>query len=152
MIVNTDIIFRQSNPNGTLAGYSEDNNNNFGFFDSQGILAGKDNLVSGNFSLILGGKNNSVLASNSTILAGSNTTINSAHSGAVVIADSINSQHVSYGPNTLTLDFISGVCIKLNTTISSPNSPGTSGQISFDNNYFYRHNGTNWTRTAMSIW
>lgn len=152
MIVNTDIIFRQSNPDGTLAGYSEDNNNNFGFFDSQGILAGKGNLVSGNFSLILGGQNNSALASNSAILAGSNTTINSAHSGAVVIADSRNSEHLSSGPNTLTLDFSNGVFMKLNTIITSPNSPGTSGQISFDSNYFYRHNGLNWTRTAMSAW
>jgi hypothetical protein len=31
-------------------------------------------------------------------------------------------------------------------------SSGVSGQIAFDNNFFYRHNGINWTRTAMSIW
>jgi hypothetical protein len=34
----------------------------------------------------------------------------------------------------------------------SSNSAGTSGQIAYDNNYHYRHNGTNWTRTAMSSW
>ncbi len=34
----------------------------------------------------------------------------------------------------------------------SSSSPGTSGEIAFDDNYFYRHNGKNWTRTAMSTW
>ena len=34
----------------------------------------------------------------------------------------------------------------------SPNSIGNSGNIAFDDNYFYRHNGVNWTRTAMSTW
>jgi uncharacterized protein (DUF2345 family) len=34
----------------------------------------------------------------------------------------------------------------------SPSSQGTSGEIAFDDNYFYRHNGINWTRTAMSTW
>jgi hypothetical protein len=35
---------------------------------------------------------------------------------------------------------------------STPQSYGVSGQIIYDKNYHYRHNGTNWTRTAMSTW
>jgi hypothetical protein len=42
--------------------------------------------------------------------------------------------------------------LRINNIPTSSSSAGTSGQISFDDNYFYRHNGKNWTRTAMSIW
>lgn len=152
MIINTDIIFRQLNRDGTLAGYAESNNNNYGFFDSQGIFAGNNNTVSGDYAIILAGKNNFARASHSAVLAGINIDIPSTHSGAVFIGDCKQTNRTSPGPNTLTLDFSSGVFIKLNTTITSPNSPGVSGQISFDSNYFYRHNGLNWTRTAMSAW
>jgi len=152
MINNSEIIFRILNPDGTLAGYTEFNNNNYGLFDSQGIFAGKNNTVSGDYAIVLAGSNNSSRASNSTILAGNNVNIPSTHSGAVFIGDYKQTSRTSSGPNTLTLDFSSGVFIKLNTIITSSNSPGTSGQISFDSNYFYRHNGLNWTRTALSTW
>lgn len=42
--------------------------------------------------------------------------------------------------------------IKAGNTPTSAYSPGVSGAVAFDSNYFYRHNGQNWTRTVMAIW
>jgi hypothetical protein len=39
----------------------------------------------------------------------------------------------------------------LNAPVSS-NSPGESGQFSFDSNYFYSHNGITWRRTSLAEW
>jgi len=136
------------------------------------IANGVNNVISGSFyqfpgnigqeavyaSTILNGQNNSIYEKNSSILAGSNSRISLGHIGATIIADSQDRVHNSSGPHTLTLDFVSGTYIKNRTIIqdnsvpSSHTSFGISGQISFDANYFYRHNGSNWTRTAMSIW
>lgn len=46
----------------------------------------------------------------------------------------------------------SNINLQINNIPTSSSSAGISGQISFDDNYFYRHNGKNWTRTAMSTW
>jgi hypothetical protein len=35
---------------------------------------------------------------------------------------------------------------------TNPNSPGTSGQIATDSNYFYSYDGSKWKRTALSEW
>jgi hypothetical protein len=67
--------------------------------------------------------------------------------------------------NTIYLDAINGLNIVtgklilkekeiyanqvLNAPVSS-NSPGESGQFSFDSNYFYSHNGIKWRRTALA--
>lgn len=46
----------------------------------------------------------------------------------------------------------SQICLISTKKPVSPSSQGISGEIAFDDNYFYRHNGKNWTRTAMSTW
>jgi hypothetical protein len=127
------------------------------------ILGGLCNLIAddpliGN-SFIVGGCN-SIYASKSFII-GQNSTI--IHSGAGIISDGRPTisrvEKISQGPYTLTLDFLSGTYIKNRTILQSDSyvpstytSYGVSGQLAFDDNYFYRHNGTNWTRTALSIW
>jgi len=138
------------------------------------IVGGKYNFVSNTTnSSILGGCQNSVVnGSDSFVLGSCNTTtstksfiigqksyIDSDYSGAGIISDGTDRLKISQGPNTLTLDFISGTYIKNRTILethsyvpSTYTSYGVSGQLSFDANYFYRHNGTNWTRTALSIW
>lgn len=37
-------------------------------------------------------------------------------------------------------------------TPTASSTPATSGQVAFDKNYMYRHNGTNWTKIAFSDW
>jgi hypothetical protein len=52
----------------------------------------------------------------------------------------------------LTVDFASGITLKSSAVPVEIYSYGVSGQIAFDKNYLYRHNGDYWTRTAMSTW
>jgi hypothetical protein len=122
------------------------------------ILGGCCNSLSnGCDSFILGSRNTTAAAR--SFIIGQNSTIVSTHSGAGIISDGTNILKTSQGQNTLTLDFISGTYIKNRTILQSDSyvpstytSYGVSGQLAFDPNYFYRHNGTNWTRTALSIW
>lgn len=130
------------------------------------IINGNFNAISGTiaenecsnvilFSNILGGQNNWISSDYSTILGGKCNNV--YHLGSTVIGDGASRVKNSMGACTLSLDFINGTYIKNKVIIntSSPlssNSAGTSGEIAFDNNYFYRHNGINWTRTAMSTW
>lgn len=137
------------------------------------IVNGNCNIISGSFyqvgnigqnavyaSTILNGQCNRIFDTNSSsILAGSNSKICSGHIGATIIADSQVRNHDSSGPHTLTLDFASGTYIKNkiifqgdNYIPSTPTSSGISGQIAYDSNYHYRHNGLKWKRTALSEW
>jgi hypothetical protein len=123
------------------------------------ILGGCCNTINGNFSSILNGDKNSIYSNASSILAGRCVTILSNHSGSTILSDTQSRTHISSGPHTLTLDFASGTYIKNKVIIQDDNqipvnytSFGISGQVAFDKDYLYRHNGTNWTRTAMSIW
>ena len=129
------------------------------------ILGGCSNVINDDptigSSFIVGGCS-SIYASKSFII-GQNSTIVSTHSGAGIISDGRPTfsrvEKISQGQNTLTLDFLSGTYIKNRTILQSDSyvpstytSYGVSGQLAFDPNHFYRHNGTNWTRTALSIW
>jgi hypothetical protein len=123
------------------------------------IGGGTGNAINSSYSTIGGGSDNKVFADYGYIPGGRLSTIISGHTGSAILGDGQNRAHSSSGPHTLTLDFISGTYIKNKAFIqndsyipSSYTSFGVSGQLTFDNNYFYRHNGTNWTRTALSIW
>ena len=121
------------------------------------IGGGSNNWVESFYGFVGGGCNNRVQAPYGYTVGGRNTNI--THSGAAVLGDGENRNHNSSGPNTLTLDFASGVFIKNKTLFQNPyipsaeNSAGTSGEFAFDSNYFYYCRDTNdWVRTALSKW
>lgn len=125
------------------------------------IINGNLNIISGAcMSIISNGRDNSIIKSDySSILAGNRVSISSGHSGSAILSDSQDRVHISSGPHTLTLDFASGIFIKNKTILENSfvpfaeNSPGTSGQFAFDDNYFYYCRKTNdWVRTALSKW
>lgn len=132
-------------------------------YQNASIINGTYNKTSGANSFIAGGSYNSITSSgNYATILGSYASIN--HEGAMILTDSQDRNKVSSGPNTLTLDFASGIYVSggLNSNKfilqnpyipSNENSSGTSGQFAFDNNYFYYCRDTNdWIRTALSKW
>jgi hypothetical protein len=130
------------------------------------ILGGSYNYISGGQNIILGGIcNRAIVTCCSSIIGGNcNTIINNcasivgginnnvSHLGAVLIGDYTFRTKTSAGNHTLSLDFASGILLRSDCVPLVYTSNGYSGQIAYDANYHYRHNGTNWTRTAMSIW
>ena len=123
------------------------------------VVGGWCNYNNGAYSFIGGGTSNEVCANYGYIIGGRCSIVNASHCGAAVFGDSQDRVHNSSGPNTLTLDFASGTYIKNKVIIQNDNqipvnytSFGISGQVAFDKNYLYRHNGDYWTRTAMSTW
>ena len=125
-------------------------------YQNASIINGCYNKTSGANSFIAGGSNNSISADGhyGTIL-GSYASIN--HQGAMILTDSQNRNKLSSGPNTSTLDFISGTYIKNKIIFQGDNyipsrstSFGISGQIAYDSDYHYRHNGSKWKRTALA--
>lgn len=93
------------------------------------IVGGRENRISGQESFIGGGSLNRICggtnsyigggslntvcaASYASILGGRRNIISSGHEGATLISDGQNRIHLSSGPNTLTLDFVSGVYIR----------------------------------------
>jgi hypothetical protein len=172
MIQNNEIIYKGVYDDGSLKSYYEVNNNSFGLANDQGILGGRYNNLSGDYAFIIGGFRNAVSGRYGFSLGGEANVVkanhaftiggklgSAIHSGAGVISDSQTRTHSTSGPNTLTLDFASGTYIKNKVIIQNDNqipvnytSFGISGQVAFDKNYLYRHNGDYWTRTAMSTW
>ena len=141
------------------------------------VGGGSNNCVTSFYGFVGGGCNNRVEAPYGYIVGGRNTNI--THSGAAVLGDGQDRAHNSSGTNTLTLDFINGVYFaqtgifgqinfstrpKVNGTgvllsgeifVTPPtnsNSPGTSGQVATDSNYFYSYDGSKWKRTALAEW
>jgi|688.fasta_scaffold133010_1 hypothetical protein len=74
------------------------------------IAGGSGNYSSGAFSNIFGGLSNQALAPFSNII-GRRSIISGSHSGAMVMSDGQNRDHVSKGEHTLHLDFASGVYV-----------------------------------------
>jgi len=169
--------------NGFIGGGSQNcliGNNNYSIeegnlSDYSAIVGGRENRISGQASFIGGGSlniicggansyigggtSNCVLANYGYIVGGRCSVVQANHPGAAVLGDGQNRPHRSSGPDTLTLDFASGVYIKdriiflTNSYIpSSSSSFGVSGQIATDSNYIYSHNGIKWRRTALSEW
>ena len=74
------------------------------------IAGGSGNYSNGAFSNIFGGLSNQALAPFSNII-GRRSIISGSHSGAMILSDGQNRDHVSKGQHTLHLDFASGVYI-----------------------------------------
>ena len=128
------------------------------------ILGGSSNVITGLFissSTIIGAGSNCINNANNATIIGSNNLILSGHDYATIISDGNYYQEWprtrnSSGPNTLTLDFLSGTYIRNKIIFQNDNyapsnhtSFGISGQISYDKNYLYRHNGDHWTKVQM---
>jgi hypothetical protein len=75
------------------------------------IGQGDGNTADGLYSFIGNGYSNSALADYSYIVGGVCSIIDSNHTGAAILGDSQFREHNSSGPNTLTLDFDSGVYV-----------------------------------------
>ena len=130
------------------------------------ILGGSCNSISGGQNVILGGLCNKITSNCcSSVIGGHCNTITSncasivggfrnnvSHIGAVLIGDYTSRTKTSAANHTLSLDFASGILLRSECVPLTHTSNGYSGQISFDKDYLYRHNGDYWTRTAMSIW
>jgi hypothetical protein len=129
-----------------------------GFTARSAIINGYKNTLYGPSSNIIGSEFSCSSSSAVLILGGRN--ISGAHDYSSIIGDyDFNRRKTTAGELTLSLDFASGTYIKNKVIIQNDSqipvnytSFGISGQIAYDANYHYRHNGTNWTRTAMSIW
>jgi len=119
------------------------------------IIGGRSNVIfqakSDNF--IIGSLGSQILyGSGNFILGGVNSLIStSSMTGAFLIGDASSRTKQSPGSHTFTVDYCN-IILRSQVSPTSPNSPGYSGQLAFEDNYFYRHNGSNWTRTAMSTW
>ena len=74
------------------------------------IIGGRDNCAASSYTSILGGQNNCTFAPYGYV-GGRCAVIQPNHSGAAVLGDGQNRPHLSSGPNTLTLDFASGVYV-----------------------------------------
>jgi hypothetical protein len=74
------------------------------------IAGGSGNYSNGAFSNIFGGLSNQALAPFSNII-GRRSIISGSHSGAMILSDGQNRDHVSKGQDTLHLDFASGVYV-----------------------------------------
>ena len=130
------------------------------------IVGGVLNTISGCLNTILGGSTNYIQGSCNSILAGSQNIIKNSscvtilagykisgiHAGSTIVGDQTNRFKTSDGINMLTIDFASGITLKSSAAPVGIYSYGVSGQVAFDKNYLYRHNGDYWTRTAMSTW
>jgi len=146
-IISNNLIGRAQDALNVIAGGCR----NIIFGGCSSIIGGSNNLITNTIcSSIIAGSNSTITARCATILGGRCTVV--SHTGAFVIADSTSRIKNSPGENTLTLDFASGIIFRSEHIPLTPTSNGYSGQIAYDSNYHYRHNGTNWTRTAMSIW
>jgi hypothetical protein len=128
------------------------------------ILGGSSNIITGLFissSTIIGAGQNCINNANNATIIGSNSLILSGHHYAMIISDGNYYEEWprtrnSSGPNTFTVDFSSGTYIRNKIIFQNDNyapsnhtSFGISGQISYDKNYLYRHNGDNWTKVQM---
>jgi hypothetical protein len=72
-------------------------------------VGGQSNNAQCDFSIVGGGRENCVLADYGYILGGRCAVVQASHSGAAVFGDGQNRAHNSFGPDSLTLDFTSGV-------------------------------------------
>lgn len=79
--------------------------------DYSSILGGQTNCIStdGYHATIGGGLGNCISASYGYIIGGRRSKIQSTHTGAAILGDGEDRNHLSSGPHTLTLDFASGV-------------------------------------------
>ena len=150
---NNSIIGGACNVVGKGLDYTQD-----GFTARSSIIHGYKNKLYGVGSYIVGSEFSCINNDGVSIYGGRN--VSGHHAGSTIIADYDNSrQKVTAAENTLTLDFISGTYIRNKIIFQGDNyipsqstSFGISGQIAYDSNYHYRHDGIKWKRTALAEW
>jgi hypothetical protein len=113
------------------------------------IAGGSGNYSSGAFSNIFGGLSNQALAPFSNII-GRRSIVSGSHSGAMILSDGQNRDHVSKGEHTLHLDFASGVYVN-NVKIEQLGGGGGGGGDIITSKTLYVDSsvGTD-TRTSLS--
>jgi len=131
------------------------------------ILGGDSATIqnTANKSFIVGANAN-ISAPYSYVIGGTSINIPQGHQHSAIISQQVNHKTISSrGPETLLLNFESGVYISDNLNIegslilkstnapSSPDAKGVKGQFAIDDNYMYYCNRDNhWVRTAFSEW
>lgn len=83
------------------------------------VLGSNNTIYSGNYAISLGNSNISNSGSHYSLAAGRRAIISGNHSGAGVLADSQNRDHVSKGVDSLFLDYASGTYATKSITIAS---------------------------------
>jgi hypothetical protein len=146
------------------------------------LIVSNYSCINSNLSFILGGDSARICNNaNKSFIIGANACINAPYSYVIggtavsikqgdqhsaVISQQVNHKNItSRGPQTLLLNFESGVYISDNLNIegslilrstnapTSPNASGIKGQFALDDNYMYYCNrDNNWVRTAFSEW
>jgi hypothetical protein len=110
------------------------------------IAGGSGNYSSGAFSNIFGGLSNQALAPFSNII-GRRSIISGSHSGAMVMSDGQDRDHVSKGEHTLHLDFASGVYVN---NVKIEQLGGGGGDIITNKTIYVDESVGTDTRTSLS--
>ena len=119
--------------------------------DFSTIGGGQENIVSGQYSIIGGGRLNSSSGDYSSILGGMRAKIKSGDNGSTVLADGQDRDHFSKGEQTCSLDFASGVYLRLPSFTGTKNQNGNLGELKVSGDYLYIATGTNtWGRVQIS--
>jgi hypothetical protein len=94
------------------------------------ILAGENNIISGNNNCIVFGYDNNVAGGYNSVLFGQNASLGAqnsvaignnisiTHNGAAVFGDSTNNSKISYAPDSLTIEYTGGASIRTTTHFS----------------------------------
>jgi len=121
--------------------------------DHSFIGAGRFNSGFGDYSVIVGGDKN-LIESNvdfGSILGGRRALINSNHNGATILTDGQDRDHISKGSHTCSLDFASGVYLRLPSFTGVKNQTGNLGELKVSGEYLYIATGQNtWGRIQIS--
>ncbi len=121
--------------------------------DHSFIGAGRFNSGFGDYSVIVGGDKN-LIESNvdfGSILGGRRALINSNHNGATILTDGQDRDHISKGSHTCSLDFASGVYLRLPSFTGIKNQTGNFGELKISGEYLYIATGQNtWGRIQIS--
>lgn len=119
------------------------------------VLGGNKNKIFSDYSVIAGGTQNFISGDSdySSIVGGRKANIATGHSGAGVWADGQDRDHNSKGAHTLSLDFASGVYLRLPQFTGSSNQNGNFGELKVSGSGLYVCTGTNgsgWGRIFLS--
>ena len=125
------------------------NNTGAGLFSFIG--GGSNNIANGTNSFVGGGDLNTASGIYSSIVAGRRSKIESSHSGAGVWADGQDRDHNSRGEHSCSLDFASGVYLRLPEFTGSSSQIGNIGELKVSGSGLYICTGINlWGRTFIS--
>jgi hypothetical protein len=119
--------------------------------NSSSVAAGFYNQAKGGYSFIGGGSTNVASGDYSSIVGGRKANIQQSHSGAGVWADGQDRDHNSRGEHSCSLDFASGVYLRLPQFTGSSSQIGNIGELKVSGSGLYICTGINlWGRTFIS--